>query len=165
MFLNKIDDPRDNLDKARRQELIRFAHAHGLKHITGDHPAILIREELRNKGLTNISIQPRPLGAQNQANPLPPGTEQPGAKVITAGASADLARQFALQQAQPAPPPLKPKAPTAKPPRLVEKPKQEMNTLREDCKRLGIKIDRKDKKADLKAKIEAHGKNASQQRQ
>lgn len=147
MILNKIDDPRDNLEKAHRMELVKFAHAQGVKDITEHMPAILIRAHLRAKGLTNIRITPRPLGAQNVAPA--PGPEQ---KVPTIDAAADLARQFAAQQ--PAP------SRSKKPPRfkrLVERPKQEINVLRDKCKELGIHMDRRDRKDDLKRKIEAHG--------
>lgn len=156
MILNKIDDPRDNLERARQAELVRFAQSHGLKHITDQVPAILIRAELRQRGLTNIRIPPRPLGATNQPNPIAPG---PGAKIVEVNAAADLARQFAQQQARPPDPhPIKPERPK----RLVERPKSEINRLRDQCKALGIKMDRRDRMPDLKAKIEAHGKNAAQ---
>lgn len=154
MILNKIDDPRDNLEKARRNELVRFAHACGLETITQEMPAILIRRELRSKGLTNISIPRRVLGAQNQNGPAVP----PDQKAVEVNAADDLARQFRQQ----APPPPRP---PAKPTRLVERPKQEINLLRDECKRLGIKMDRRDRKDSLKAKIAAHGKDTSQRSQ
>lgn len=147
MILNKIDDPRDNLEKAHRMELVRFAHAQGATEITEHMPAILIRAHLRAKGLTNIRITPRPLGAQNVAPA--PGPDQ---KVPTIDAAADLARQFAAQQ--PAP------SRSKKPPRyqrLVERPKSEINKMRDYCKAHGIKMDRRDRKDDLKRKIEEHG--------
>ena len=146
MILNKIDDPRDNLEKAHRLELVKFAHAHGMSEISEVMPAILIRSHLRAKGLTNIRITPRPLGSQNAA--LTAGPEQ---KVAEIDAAADLARQFAAQQA--------PHRQTKKPQRfqrLVERPKSEINKLRDECKRLGIHMERRDRMPDLKAKIEAH---------
>ena len=50
MILNKIDDPRDNLEKAHRRELVLFAQAQGVSEITEHMPAILIRRTLRAKG-------------------------------------------------------------------------------------------------------------------
>lgn len=158
MILNKIDDPRDSLEKAHRLELVKFAHAHGVKEITELMPAILIRRTLRAKGLTNIHIPPRALGQQNQAAPVPNGNE----KGVTMDAEADLARQY---QAQAAPQPQIKRARPAKYKRLRERPPQEINLLRDECKRLGIHMDRRDRKDDLKRKIAEHGQDASQLRQ
>lgn len=145
MILNKIDDPRDNLEKAHRLELVKFAQAHGVAEITEHMPAILIRRTLRARGLTNILIPPRPLGTTNAV----PTT---GEKVPQIDAADDLARQFAAQSA----PPKK----NARPPRLVERPKSEINKLRDICKERGIKMARRDGKDDLKRKIAEHGPNA-----
>ena len=149
MILNKIDDPRDNLEKAHRRELVLFAHAQGVTEITEHMPAILIRRTLRAKGLTNIRIPPRTLG-QQAGTPGPGGSQQ---EVPSIDAADDLARQFAAEQ-------------TARPAmrkRLVERPRSEINKLRDTCKELGIKMERRDRMPDLKAKIEAHsGKNAAQ---
>lgn len=149
MILNKIDDPRDNLEKAHRLELVKFAHAHGMKEISEMMPAILIRSHLRAKGLTNIRITPRPLGSQGGA-PAPSSNQ----KVTEIDAAADLARQFAAQQA--APKPGRPKRFN----RLVERPKSEINKLRDECKRLGIHMERRDRMPDLKRKIAEHGQDA-----
>jgi len=155
MILNKIDDPRDNLERARQSELIRFAQANGLKHVTEQMPAILIRAELRARGMTNIRIPRRDLGST--LNSLRQYAESsPAAKIVEVNAAADLARQWAEQQARPPePPPAKPD----KPKRLVERPRSEINQLRDECKRLNIKMERRDNMATLKAKIEAHGKD------
>lgn len=152
MLLNKIEDPRDNLDKAHRLELVRFAVAAGMREITEQMPAIVIRGLLRAKGLTNIRVPPRPLGAQNQPGTMP----APGQRVAEVDAAADLARQFQAEQAPP-----KRARPPKYPQRLVERPKQEINILRDRCKELGIHMDRRDRKEDLKRKIEAHGKDAA----
>lgn len=163
MLLNKIEDPRDNLEKAKLGELVRFANANGLRHVTYDMPAILIRQELRSRNLTNIQIPRRPLGAQNQGPAMAPSPPPAPSNVVEVNAAADLARQYAQQQAQPTPPPLPKVTPRPEPKfkRLVPRPRQEINILRDECKRLGIKMDRRDRLPDLKAKIEAHGKNAS----
>lgn len=152
MILNKIDDPRDNLEKARRPELVRFAQSKGLHNITEAMPAILIRRELRSRGLTNIQIPRRVLGSQNQNGATMPAAMPADQKVVEVNAEDDLARQFRQQP----PPPSE-----ERPRRLVERPRQEINVLRDTCKRLGIKMGRRDNLDSLKAKIEAHGKDAA----
>lgn len=159
MILNKIDDPRDNLERAKRLELVAFAKANGLDHITNEHPAIVIRAELRQRGLTNIKVPPRPLGAQTRRPGAGVVAQPPAQNAIEVNAAADLARQFAQQQSQPPPPPLDQKP--AKP----KIPPQEINVLRAECKRLGIRMERRDTAAKLKAKIAAHGQDAPQLRQ
>ena len=141
MILNKIDDPRDNLEKARRMELVRFAQACGLPNITEHMPAMLIRRELRNKGMTNIKVPPRILGSQHQPNAVMPSPDQ---KVVEVNAADDLARQFRAEQPVPAIP-------------RRGRPKSEINKLRDECKRLGIKMDRRDNVNNLREKIKAHG--------
>lgn len=156
MLLNRIDDPRDNLEKAHRLELVKFAHAQGVTEITEHMPAILIRRMLRAKGLTNIRIPPRALG-QQAGTSAPNGSQQ---EVPSIDAADDLARQFAAEQAAARHAGKLAREPIRK--RLVERPKSEINKLRDICKERGIKMERRDRMPDLKAKIEAHsGKNAT----
>ncbi len=166
--LKSIDDPRDNLEKAHRPELVRFARANGLTHITEDMPAILIRHELRTRRLTNIRIPPRPLGAQQNHPDALAASPQPQ-NVVEVNAAADLARQYEQQlanQREPEPESIQRARPPKYPNRLKPRPPQEINQLRDECKRLGIKMERRDGKAQLKAKIEAHrGQNAAQRSQ
>jgi hypothetical protein len=139
MQLNRIDDPRDPLSKARRSELVRYARANGVKEIDPDMPALLMRDILRRRGLTRPPIPNRPLGAQVQ-NGLPAvGTQQNG---VEADALADLARQY-QQQRQP------PLAPST----------MGINELRAECKRLGIRLSRRDNMNSMREKIGAHGKD------
>lgn len=152
-----VVDPRDRLEKARLDVLIKFARANGIDSLHGkpidQNPAILIRKELRQRRLTNIPIQDRPLGSM--AVPATMADNGPGVD-----ASDDLARQFKTQAPPPPPPATAPKPP--KQTRLMERPKQEINVLRDECKRLGIPMGRRDSKADLKAKIAEHNaKNAA----
>ena len=189
MFLNKIEDPRDNLEKARRPELIEFAKVNGIAELTiagirasVDHPAvgaILLREALRARGLTQIPSPNRKLGAQNQPNvrpmyqnglavPRAAPRQQPDQPTIAqVNATADLARQFLTEQAIPLPQPIKPARPPKYPPRLVQRPKSKINQMRDYCKEHGIKMDRRDRMPDLERKIEAHksGQDAPQLRQ
>lgn len=146
MQLNKIDDPRDALSKARRDELRRYGKSNGIEFPV-DMPAILMRDMLRNRGLTRINIPPRPLGAQNEGAPSA-GIEQPK-NGIEADALADLARQW--QQGQPVQTAAEPVRSTG------------INELRAECKRLGIKLSRRDNMDSMRAKIEAgrNGENAA----
>lgn len=128
MILNKIEDPRDNLEKARRPELFAFAQANRVPEIvTEDMPAVVMRTILRNKGLSRISIPRRPLGLPVQAQ------MEPGQKVQEVDAAADLARQWQAES----------------------KPVSEMGItdLRKACKERGIKMERRDNMQTLRAKL------------
>lgn len=138
MILDRIEDPRDALDKARRIELFRFARAHGLKDVVETMPAILMRRILRERGLTNIKIPPRPLGAMNQANPLPPNIPGGVEKVVEMDAEADLMRQYEATKT----------APPSKPIRMMD-----INELRRECQRRGIKMGRRDNLLTLREKL------------
>jgi len=148
MQLNRIDDPRDPLSKARRDELRRYARKNGIE-VHPDMPALLLRDLLRQRGLTRPPIPNRPLGAQvqNGLPALPSGGQQNG---VEADAIADLARQY-QQQRQP-PPPLAPST-------------MGINELRAECKRLGIKLERRDNMNSMREKIGAHGKDTSERGQ
>lgn len=148
MILNKIEDPRDNLEKARLWELEAFAAANRVTEVRPGMPAILIRKILRSKGVTRIRIPPRQLGALNGGGaPLPTGDE----KVVEADASDDLMRQWLQQQAAP-PPAAIPPAP--EPVALDET--TDINVLRRMCQARDIKMSRRDRRPDLIAKIRAH---------
>lgn len=166
MYLDRIEDHRSSLEKATRMELFRFAQANNVTDIVHEMPASLMRKKLRERGLTNIRIPHRVLGAPPQGR----GVEQHAmsAPSTSIDADEDLERQWRSQA--PPPPPEKPRATrqTATPApvarkRLVERPKSEINKLRDECKRLGVKMERRDRTDDLKRKIEAHlGQNAAQ---
>jgi hypothetical protein len=159
--LHRIDDPRDSLSKARRPELLRFAQAHGLavnEAMPADdykdehgHVRPGIRTMLREKGLTKISIPSRPLGKDGRhVIPPAPKAVPPSNDNNTVTLTRDElhimiqnAVAAAVQQKQePAP-------------RLVERPRSEINQLRDECKALGIKMERKDNIETLTAKIAA----------
>jgi hypothetical protein len=159
MLLKSIEDNRSNLQRATRWELYQFAQANGVKEIVHDMPATVMRQILINKRITNIKIPNRPLGAQSQ----PPAVQQtrpasPDQKVVEVDADADLVRQWTQQKAAPEPepePPVKHARPPKYPKRLKARPPQEINQLRDECKRLKIKMDRRDTKKRLKEKIAA----------
>lgn len=152
MYLNKIDDPRDSLERANKRELVNFAHANGFDKITYEMPAIFIRKFLRAQGVTRIEVPYRQLGAspkrpQEITNDLAPMVEDDVAQV---NADDDLAAQFGLEIPKPKPVVPEPKekhvAPNAKIVRGI-------NSLRSECKKRGIKVARTDTIEILKAKL------------
>jgi hypothetical protein len=139
--LKRVDDPRSNLEKARRHDLVAFAQANGLKEITEAWPADLIRKKLRAQGLTRIVVNAPDLGAMPGAGM---GAQaEPDGPVKEIDALDALEAQFVQQQA----------ADKAKPLAAMG-----INELRAECKRLGIKLGRKDNMVSMKEKIEGHGK-------
>ena len=167
MRLNRIDDPRDTLSRARRRELVEFAHAQGQMDITEDMPADDyqdlsgkklpgIRSLLRQRGLNHIPIPSRTLGKSGRHETMPLTPAKPAA--VAADVSDEWA-QFQKWKASQQPQPAKPARKAKYQQRLVPRPQSEINKLRDECKRLGIKMDRRDRKDDLKAKIAAHGKD------
>lgn len=142
MILDRIDDPRDKLQRATRDEVYDFAVASGVTTVTIGGKVIPLSEqipkpnlinELRARGLTNIRIPNRPLGA-------PPGVviddDAPAGKkeVVEVNADDDLARQV-LQQLEP------------------DVSSMSMAELRSECKRRGIKMDRTDNMQTLRDKL------------
>lgn len=132
--LLRVDDPRDNLEKARLGELEKFARANNVEFKQG-LPAMVLRKILRSKGLVTIAIPPRVLG-QYQPNPGEAITSAPitSGQGIETDAAADLAKQHAAQ----------------------EKPVDQMTIteLRQACKKRGIKMARTDNMAALRTKLE-----------
>lgn len=157
MQLNKIDDPRDALSKATRYQVYQWAKANGLTAtpdgipIEESTPAPLIRMALRARGLSNIPVALRVLGATG--GPVGSGgLQQPGEKVQTVNADADLAEQYRRQQARER----QDEAAAGK--SLAD---MGINELRQECGRLGIKLGRRDNMQSIREKIAAHGQNAA----
>lgn len=159
LTLKSIDDPRDVLSRMRRWELVQYARQHKVTEVSPEMPGPLIASILRSKGLNgrDAPVPVRALGQQNQPHARrlynPDGTPNVNkasrqTQPVPAGevnADADLMRQWQEQQKrdhQPAP--------------RAESP---INALRAECKRLGVKLDRRDNMQTMKAKIEAHGQN------
>lgn len=90
----RIDDPRDPLSKARRDELFKYAKECGLEQVKPDMPATLMRAHLRQAGKTNIQIPPRTLGAL----PMPTEYDQPDPEAVDADAHA--AKQYQIGNAE-----------------------------------------------------------------
>lgn len=149
--LQRIDDPRDDLERARRTELVKFARANGINEIpignavipVADAPAKLTRVVLRSKGLVRIQIPKRVLGTP-QGSVQPP-SDAPDVPADAIDEVADLARQIAAQP-----------VPIRKTPAQMS-----INELGAEMKRLNIKRDRRDNMLTMRAKIEQHGQDAS----
>ena len=144
--LKSIDDPRDRLDKAHRIELIRFAQQNGVAEIDPEMPAILMRDILRRKGLTNIQVPNRMLGQPARRDAAVVSGAQ--SNVPLTDAAADLAKQWQAQKQT-----------------VVEKPAKRVNEfveIRSKLKKMRIPFRRNNTMQELKAKLAEHGKNASQ---
>lgn len=132
--LTRIDDPRDNLEKARRMELVAFAKAQGVEGISEDMPAMLIRKRLRTLGLTQIAIPQRILGQTTARHAdAPMGLPGVGERVAEVDADADLERQFANRE--------------------LSVDEMNYNQLKDELKRRGVKRGRADRLPDLREKV------------
>jgi len=145
MYLNKIDDPRDPLQRARQADILKFARERNIKEISHDMPAMLARPIIRSKGLNGqfaawarANVQFAPLG-----QPSGPAVTSDQANAVDA--EADMARQFAQQKAEPS------------------LDGMGINELRKECQRLQIKLGRRDNMDSMRSKIEAerNGQNAA----
>jgi hypothetical protein len=99
MQLNKIDDPRSNLQKARRRQLVEFAHAKGMTEISEQMDADLIRERLMQRGFSQIPLRTYSLGhaGRHEVPPIGPKAPPPA---TPPGLSADELQQFREWQQQ-----------------------------------------------------------------
>lgn len=155
-------DPRDNLDKAHRRELVEFARANGVE-VSEDMPADDIegrpgtglRNFLRAKGITRIAIPRRSIDHRGVEKTFPLQARKPAPQQATSDEWAEF-QQFKAWKAQQQPAPVA--APT---PAAPDKPVGDMsiNELRDACKSRGIKMERRDNIASLRAKL--NGENAS----
>jgi len=137
--ITRIEDPRDNLEKADRDQLYRFAVRMGVKEIDdrmymGGNAASLMRMILRQRGYTNIGVPQHQLG-------MPRGTsiEQPS------GNPPQMLDDMLKEQLKTA---LEKPAPKA-----VEVKELTMWELRKECKARGIKMQRTDNLKTLREKL------------
>jgi len=160
MRLNKTDDPRDNLQRATKRELIDFAHAKGLTEVHEGMPVDSlphegkqgIRELLRSKGLSRIPVPPRPLGAKIplRTHALHPSQPAKPVQSATADEWAEFQQFKAWKAAQ------TPKA-------VVPVADMSMGELRAACKANGVAISRRDNMELLREKLRVKlGENPSQ---
>ncbi len=145
-------DPRDNLDKAHRRELIEFAQANGLE-IDPNMPADDIegkqgtglRNLLRSKGLTRIVIPHRTIKRRGTERTFPIKTmAAQAAPAVAQQATSDEWAEFQKFKAFQA-------SRTVKVEKLVGE--MTMGELRTAAKAKGVKIERRDNMETLRAKL------------
>lgn len=138
MNLLSITDPRDNLEKANRDELERFAREKGVTEIKYEMPAILMRKILRSKGLVKIDVPPRPLGFYEGGRNY--GGEAVSDSQLTSNAQihADDALEQGWKQEQE---------------KVKTTDEMGIRELRSECKRRGIKMSRRDNMQALRDKL------------
>jgi hypothetical protein len=124
-------DPRDNLEKAKRMELFRFARQNGIKEIEEAMPAMLMRKILRSRGMTNIRVPDRPLASTRPTNMEAMTTSQ----VNVIDVETDLERQYMAEK------------------QAADYEAMPLNELRAECKRRGIKMARTDNLQSLRDKL------------
>lgn len=142
MEILRIEDPRDNLEKARRKELEMFARQKGVTEIDPRMPATIMRKILRQKGLTDIQIPKRVLG-QNPGAAVDPviAGGQPAHEV---DAVSDLVRQWKEEATRPAHTPE---------PQSIER--MSIAQLRMACREAGVKLARTDSGETIRKKLRA----------
>lgn len=156
MQLNRVQDPRDFLDRATRKELERFARARGIQEIECGMPAPLMREILRRRGVVDITshfpyLRGRTIGQLNGVNKEQyQGRAQSEPSAQEVSAIDDLMRQWKAQKGEQEQPPGIP---------LQDAPRDysnlRMHELRTIAKANGLKFGRGTKAAEIRAKLEA----------
>ncbi len=132
--LLNVTDPRDNLERAHRPELLKHAKENGVTEIVETMPAILMRKILRSRGLVKINVPKRTLGQYDG------GRAYGGDAISETGAAAsvsiddDMERQWKQHES-------------------TQPQNMTMQAMRKECKRRGIKMVRTDNAETLKAKL------------
>lgn len=169
-------DPRDNLDKATRRELIEWAQVNNVTEVKEGMPAddvegkpgTGIRNILRAKGLSRIPVPNRSINQHGSVKTFPMKDRKPApppqATMDEWEEFQDFRRWKAAQGARKLPAPVAAATPDQP---ASDKPvaEMDMNELRRECKRLNIKVERTDRMPNLREKIAAHGQDASELRQ
>lgn len=130
MQILRVEDPRDPVHRASRDQLWDYAKKNGIKEIPNpDVPQKLMVQILLAKGIRDIGVPTyvlgQPSGVVEQSKPSPQNS-------VEVDELADLARQFST-------------TPVAK---------MNINELRDACRARGIKMARTDKMSDLRKKLE-----------
>ena len=133
MQLLTIEDPRDNLQKATRFELVDFARKNGIQLDEGT-PKIVSEKILRDRGFVNIQIPDRPLGLYVGGETH--ATNEPIVHGSLQNADDLLVAEYEHQKKEDA-----------------NVSKMSMSRLRAECKSKGIKMDRRDNMQTLRAKL------------
>lgn len=146
LVLKEILDPRDNLEKANRDQIVQFAERRGIKQIDWRMPATQMRSILRSMNIVDIGL-PAAHGSrealQNLAFNGQPPDNPPLAKPKMLE---ELEREQWAQQAKQAE---QIERERSSPP-ISEMTRAEMA---KECKRRGIKMERKDTKEKLAERL------------
>jgi hypothetical protein len=147
MELKEITDPRDPWMKARRLELVRYAHKNGHVDISERWPADLIRQELKKRGLPPPNVPNRRLPTVESYNPRSGDTAPEG---VDYGEWKDFKAQFLVETVDPL------EAMRRDFEREMQAPEKEpgYNDMRKELKSAGVKLDRKWTKEQVKAEWE-----------
>ena len=155
LMLQKIQDPRDPLQKARRSELVAFAKRKGIEDIDENMPAELMRKILRGKGINQLDHAPTQVLGSTQdrrGREVPEPTQENTREV---SAEADLERQWREHQER---------VKQEQAERMAARGPRDMTIqeLRKQVKAHGLKNDRNESRADIIKRLEQHlGKDAS----
>ena len=133
MQLLSIIDPRDNLSKATRFELVDFAKKNGIQLDEGP-PKIVSEKILRDRGFVNIQIPDRPLGLYVGGEVH--STNEPIVHGSLQNADDLLVQEYEHQKKEDA-----------------DVSKMSIGRLRAACKAKGIKMERTDNMQTLRAKL------------
>jgi hypothetical protein len=148
--LQRIDDPRDNLDKALPDELYFFAKSKGIANINRAEPADLMRHKLRVAGFIDIPIPNRVLGQPTDwRNEWSTGSKDDPRPSITAAQL--LQKQWDDQQGKTNSAPIPQKNPVSE--LMVDR--MSIQELRRECRNRGIKLARTDNLKTLREKLRA----------
>lgn len=139
----KAEDNRDNLEKAGKYEIWKFAQEKGVREITYEMPTQVARKILRAKGVTDIGIPNRPLGA-DQRTVYNAGTVEETAKPQTESRSLTADELIEQEYRQDK---------FAVPQDARTPAEMSMTELRQECKRRGIKMARTDNMNTLREKL------------
>ena len=124
-------DPRDDLDKSDRWELVAACRLNGIE-VEHDAPAFITKRALRSRGISKIKHVDRPLGLYTSAS------TSDGGQIHDADEA--LIKQYEAQKKE-----------------ETDISKMPMTQLRTACKTKGIKMERRDNLVTLREKLTAHG--------
>ena len=124
-------DPRDDLDKSDRWELVAACRLHGIK-VAHDDPGYITKRALRARGISKIKHIERPLGLYAPA--------ASSSEDHIGNADEAMIRQYEAQKKE-----------------ETDVSKMPMTQLRTACKAKGIKMERRDNLVTLREKLTAHG--------
>lgn len=160
MLLNKTIDPRDDLERLGRLQLVQLAHSRGQTDITEAMSAVDIRKELKSRGVRPGRVNGPALGTtgRHERSAIAPKQMQPQPAPELSPAEMQEFRAWQAQQRAAAM-----RAQRASPGKTLSE--MSINELRDLCKKSGVKMDRGDNTHILREKLKAHGENPPELRQ